>query len=216
MDIRQKEIQRLKEIKRKTDLTKEDLEFIYNIHSHITDNDVYNAARLMTTKRDKAEDLAIIFDCTKDEIGFNEGEFKDGKVLKYFESSNTLHHIKIRGEEELNKINFPEYINGSIDIMNVKIIHNLKFSKDFKGELNIKDTIFMDNIVLPEKISLSLRMRRLNRCNRVIFPKNIYGPLMIDSLESLDGITIPSDFDYTKIVGKLSLDDFKAKQKVKK
>lgn len=215
MDIRKKEIQKLREIKRKKDLTKEDLEFIYNIHYHITDNDVYNEAKSMTLKRDKIEDLAIIFDCSKDQIGFNEYELKEGKEFKYFEAMYTLRHIKIKGYEELERITFPEYFNGSIEISGVDEIRYKQFSKDVKGELVLKDAKYMEDVFLPEKISFALKMRKLEQCKNVKFPRKIYGAVSIDKLKTLDGIIIPEDFEYTSVIGSLSKDDFKTKVKRK-
>lgn len=214
MDIRQKEIQRLKEIKRKKDLTKEDLEFLYNIHYHITDNDTYNEAKSMIIKRDKLEDLAIIFDCSKDQIGFNEYELKEGREFKYFEALYSLHHIKIKGYEELERISFPEYINGSIEISGIDVIRYKQFSKDIKGEFVLKDTMYMEDVKLPEKISYSLKMRKLEKCQNVRFPKKIYGALSINKLQTLDGIIVPKEFECTSIIGNYKPEDFK--QKVKK
>lgn len=215
MDIRQKEIQRLKEIKRKKDLTKEDLEFLYNIHYHITDNDVYNEAKSMTLKRDKLEDLTVIFNCSKDQIGFNEYELKEGKEFKYFETMYVLQHIKINGYAELEKITFPEYINGSIEISGVDDIRYKQFSKDIKGELVLKDTKYMEDVFLPEKISYALKMRRLENCKNVKFPKSVYGPLIINKLKSLKGVIVPQDFSYTSIAGTLTEEDFKEKSQNK-
>ena len=214
MDVRQKEIQKLKDIKRKKDLTKEDLEFLYNIHSHITDNDVYNEARSIILKRDKIEDLSIIFNCSKDQIGFNEYELKDGKELKYFEALYSLQHIKIKGYEELEKITFPEYFNGSIEISGVDDIRYKQFSKDVKGEFVLKDTKYMTDVILPNKISIALKMRKLEKCENVKFPKYVYGAIIMNKLESLDGIIVPEDYQYTSIVSKFSKEDLK--QKVKK
>lgn len=215
MDIRQKEIQRLKEIKRKKDLSKEDLEFLYNIHYHITDNDVYNEVRSMILKRDKVEDLSIIFNCSKDLIGFDEYELKDGKEFKYFEAMYALRHIKIKGYEELERISFPEYFSGSIEISGVEDIRYKQLSKDVKGEIVLKDTKTMEDVILPDKISYSLKMKNLEKCSNVTFPKSVFGIINISKLKTLDGIVIPQDFEYNNIIGTFTKDDFKTKVKKK-
>lgn len=218
MDIRQTEIQRLKDIKRKKNLTKEDLEFLYNIHYHIKDNDVYNEAKSMILKRDKVEDLSVIFNCSKDQIGFNEYELKEGKELKYFEALYALQHTKIKGYEELEQITFPDYFNGSIEISGVDDIRYKQFSKNVKGEIVLKDTKYMEDVVLPEKISFALKMRKLEKCTNVKFPKSIYGNLIMNKLETLDGIIIPENFEYNSVSSKFSKEDLigKSKQKIKK
>ena len=213
MDIRTKEIQRLKEIKAKKELTREDLEFLYNIHYHITDNDVYNEARRMVLERNKLEDLAYIFDCSTDKIGFNEAELKEGKELVYFESLYSLQHVKIKGYEEFDRITFPEYFNGSIDVIGIEEMNYKQFPKTIKGEINMKDTKHMENTILPEKITYSLKLRNLETCKNVIFPRNIYGALIIGKLKELNGIIVPVDFKYNSISGNFKEEDFKAKCK---
>lgn len=213
MDIKQKEIQKLKEIKVKKDLTKEDLEFLYNIHHHITDNDTYNEAKSMRLKRDKVEDLSIIFDCSKDQIGFNEYELKEGKEFKYFEALYTLQHIKIRGYEELERITFPEYFNGSIEISGIDDIRYKQFSKNVKGEIVLKDTRFMEDTTLPEKISYTLKARKLEKCANVRFPKYVYGAMFLNNLKTLDGIIVPEEMDYKSVIGSFTVEDFKTKCK---
>ena len=168
----------------------------------------------MILKRDKAEDLSIIFNCSKDKIGFNEYELKEGKEFKYFEAIYALSHVKIKGYEELERISFPEYFSGSIEISGVDVIRYKQFSKHVKGEVVLKDTKYMENVILPEKISYSLRMRKLEKCKNVKFPKNIYGALSINNLKDLDGIIVPEDFNYTSIVGKQTIE--KKKKKVRK
>lgn len=191
-EILQKEKEMLERIRNKADLTKEELQFMYSIHSHIEFYETEQELALLRKKRNRKEDLATIFECSVDQIGTldDEDELYDGKEFVYFEAYD-CHHIVVDGQKQFNQINFPDYVRSNIDIKNVDVLDNKKLPRTVKGGMYISHITGISNLVFPENVTHIFDMGELKLCKNVVFPKNVYSGFTAGKLTYAEDTIFP-------------------------
>ena len=142
--------------------TKEELAFIYEVHSPIR-----GASREMTAElikeRDVKEDIAFTLDISKEEVSTTREEALGGEILFHY---------------------------GDLDLSDITTAENLVLPRATNGGINLVNLVSGDNLVLPEYVGGDINLRRLSTAKNLVFPKHVGGSLGL-SLTSVEGLTLP-------------------------
>ena len=179
------------------ELTKEDLNFIYEVDRQIEGFGYQRDPRLWEIKigRDRRKDFAKMYGCQEEEIGFNENDFRKanekGIRLKYYDGNLDLGDLK-----SANGLLLPEIVNGYLDLSGLKSAEGLELPKE-------TEVIFLNNLEnakglkLPRKV-LFLNLRSLKSAKGLKLSRKV---LFLDlrSLKSSEGLELPDGIDIDRV-----------------
>ena len=131
-------------VKENNELTKEELIFLYEIGSTIEGFGYEKDPRIeeIKSKRDIKEDLSIIFNCRKDQIGTTMEDFDTNDIVVYASDIEYLgetvpkqfQHLKaIIGDAKLNSLKNAENLNNLEYICGSAHLDSLEDARDFKS-----------------------------------------------------------------------------------
>ena len=131
-------------VKENKELTKEELIFLYEIGSTIEGFGYEKDPRIeeIKSKRDPKEDLSIIFNCRKDQVGTKVEDFDTNDIVVYASDIEYLgetvpeqfQHLKaIIGDAKLNSLKNAENLNNLEYICGSAHLDSLEDARDFKS-----------------------------------------------------------------------------------
>ncbi|MGN0973542.1 MAG: hypothetical protein ACI4OT_02235 [Bacilli bacterium] len=170
---------------RKEELTKEELEFLYEIEEKIEGFGYEEDPRIkeIIEKRNKRKDLAYIFNCKENEVAFTEEDLRNNKcIVAYGFDSN---------EEDIDYIKDLKYFKGNIDLDVLTSAENLVLPKEIGGDIRLNNLTSAEHLVLPKKIGGSLYLNSLTSAENLILPEKIGRHLNLDRLTSAEHLVLP-------------------------
>ena len=177
-----------KKVKRKEELTKEELRFLYELDDKVEGFGYEKDPRIeeIILKRDWKEDIASVLGCSKEEISDNKQDILDGKDIKYFRGSLYLRHLT-----DVKGLKLPEIISGDLYLSHLRSAAGLKLPKTINGGLYLNNLRSAEGLVFPEAINGDLDLSGLETAEGLTLPETINGCLFLESLESAKGLTLP-------------------------
>ena len=186
-----------RKVQKGIELSVDELRFLYEIDSEIEGFGYRKDPRIKEIKsnRDNYEDLAKIFNCTKDEISDDKNDVLSGKKLVYFYGDLELEELTTA-----EGLVLPEKIGGYLDLRGLTSAEGLVLPKEIGGALYLNSLTSAENLILPEKLGSDLGLNSLTSAASLIMPKEIGGTLYLNSLISAESLVMPK-----KIGGTLHL-----------
>jgi hypothetical protein len=218
------DMKRLTEIDEKNNrlekLSKEDLEFIYEIDSEIKGFGYQKDPRIeeIIRKRDIKSDLSLVMGFSQEEISLTKKEALCGGVKYHygklnFDDLKSAENLKlpqiVSGSISFNKLesaeglNLPETIGGSLDLGNLKSVKGLKLPKMIGGGLSFFSLRSAENLNLPETIGGSLDLGVLKSSEGLKLPATIGGSLDLGALRSAENLNLPETIGKSLDLGNL-------------
>ena len=207
-----------RKVQKGIELSVDELRFLYEIDSEIEGFGYRKDPRIKEIKsnRDNYEDLAKIFNCTKDEISDDKNDVLSGKKLVYFHGDLDLEelttaeglvlpekiggYLDLRGLTSAEGLVLPKEIGGTLYLNSLTSAEGLVFPKEIGGALYLNSLTSAENLILPEKLGSDLGLNSLTSAASLIMPKEIGGTLYLNSLISAESLVMPK-----KIGGTLHL-----------
>ena len=175
----------------KIELTKEELRFLYETDEQIIDpqnKEIMSVIQEIRQTRNKAKDLAYLFDCSEEEIGFKPTDLTR-QLVYYYELANY-----ICDTEELPKYVFlPKIWKGSIDLSKLTSSKDLKLPERINGSLDLRSITNPEYLILPKYIGDDLFLNSLTTAKNLKFPEHIGGRLNLHSLTTAEGLSLPGN-----------------------
>ena len=163
-------------VKANLELTKEELNFLYEINSKIEGFGYGHDPRIreIKEKRNQKKDYALIFDCKEENIGTSISDFDDEnkKIVCY------VGNLEYKGETVPASFRHLKYICGDADLKSLKSADGLENLRKIVGNVNFSS------------LESALGLKNL---------QEIIGNAYFDSLESADGLE-----NLRKIVGNVN------------
>jgi hypothetical protein len=197
----------LDKVNHQTPLTSDELRFVYQIDSPIILTDQVSTAEKETkiktilTNRHTRQDLAKIFGCQNDQIGFSEKEILQNNIV-YFQGELNLSKYQVLE----NKI-LPYQIKGNLDLSGLEHCNNLTLPRIINGDLFLSKLKYVDNLDLGEKVDGYIDLSSLESAKNLTLPKVINGYLDLGGLKTVEGLKLPVDFDIDYLYSPFELRD---------
>ncbi len=209
-----------KKNQRKEDLTKEELRFLYEVDNSIQGFGYEDDPRIKEIKdtRNAKKDLAFVFNCKKEQIGFTKEEALSGNCVFYYgdlilsdlTSTKGLKLPKrmggsliLSGLTSAEGLVLPKTIGGSLILSGLTSAEGLVLPKTIGGFLNFNSLTNAENLVLPETIGKSLYLSSLTSAKDLVLPKKIGGSLILNNITSAEGLILPEIVEYNIYLGNL-------------
>ena len=204
-----------RKVQKGIELSIDELRFLYEIDSKIEGFGYEEDPRIKEIKsnRDNCEDLAKIFNCTKDEISDDKNDVLSGKKLVYFYGDLDLEELataeglvlpeKIGGYLDLSGLTsaegliLPKEIGGTLRLNSLTSAEGLVFPKEIGGALCLNSLTSAENLILPEELGSDLCLNSLTSAEGLVMPKEIGGTLYLNSLTSAVGLVMPKEIGGT-------------------
>ena len=210
------------------ELTKEDLNFIYEVDRQIEGFGYRQDSRIEEIKqgRNKRKDLAKMYECKEEEIGLNEYDFRKanekGIRLKCYLGNLDLDSLK-----STKGIKLPEIMQGNLILSRLKSAKGLELPEIVQGNLILSSLKNAEGLKLPEKVEY-LNLNSLKSAEGLEFPEKTK-ILDLNSLKSAEGLELPKRAEYLDLnslenaeglelpekVGQLELNSLKSAKDIK-
>ncbi len=193
------------------ELTKEDLRFLYEIDAEIISFGYGKDPRIneITDTRNKRKDLAIIFDCSEENISLTEEEALRGHIIYHY---GDLDLSKLTTVEE---IILPKKVNGNLHLSGLTSAEGLVLPEEVNGDLNLSSLESAEGLILPKKLNRSLYLRRLTSAAGLVLPEKINGNLDLSGLTSAEGLVLPEKINrYLDLSGLTSAEGLVLPEKI--
>ena len=164
------------------ELTKEELMFLYEINNDIVGVVPKKDPRIneILNSRNKREDLAFIFNCSEDDIAFDEYELYDNptKIVCLYNS------LTIDDE----KVNFPKllFVKGNISGSYLKNVNGFKSLRRIGGDVNLDSLIdakgFKNVVSIGGSVNCPNLKTSIGFENLVSIGYNAYFPCLVDTI----------------------------------
>ena len=185
-----------------TELTIEDLRFIYELDSKISGFGYNKDPRIseILAKRNKREDLAKCYGCETSQIALRSSELSDDCIyyLGDLEFNKDIIHKKMPknvdgfvyiGCNISNDVTFPERIREGLTITKAECINgNTVLPKYVGGDIEFRTLTSMEDVTLPEEVLGSVYLNSVRSIKNVKFPKQadvIYLERLVESATDL-------------------------------
>jgi len=220
------DMKRLTEIEKKhasqEELTKEDLNFLYEMDSNIEGFGYHKDPRIeeVKDKRETKKDLSYLTGHAEDQISTTKTEALSENIRYHYGNLdlNSLTSAEglnlpetIRGSLALNGLtsaeglNLPETIRGSLTLNGLTSAEGLNLPKTIEGHLNLSGLISAEGLNLPETIRGGLTLRGLTSAEGLNLPKTIEIDLDLSGLTSAEGLNLPKTIEgYLNLRGLIS------------
>lgn len=171
----------------KGELTKEELRFLYEIDNKIIGFGYRRDPRIeeIIGTRNKRKDLAIIFDCSEENMSLTEEEALRGHIIYHYGDLNLRNLTSAEG------LVLPEKINGSLALSNLTSAKGLVLPKEVNGDLHLGGLISAEGLVLSEKINGDLYLSSLTSAEGLVLPTEINCGLDLSGLTTAEGLVLP-------------------------
>lgn len=203
------------------DLSKEDLEFLYEVHDIISwfGRSSDPIIKEIIDGRDKYSDLMHIFGVAKDEIALDISQITDntkvylGDIIYQGSDGEFLLSEDEEAEEEdaivRDHLIIPEYILGNFSLEGYSGKETLPklvsrsfsvFCPDYLRKLSLPEVgihlsvyglMAANEIVMSDRACYDVNFYKLSSVDKINFPKILYGSLRLPRLTSADGFVFP-------------------------
>ena len=172
------------------DFNKEELRFLYEMDDYIEGFGYLKDPRIkeILSPRNIKEDLSKVADCSIENIATSKDELNE-KTVCYIGDLYYSHLKKIYGE----KIIFPEYVLGDLNLINLNSASGMKLPKYVKRNLILNDLKEAKGLELPIRVGESVSLSRLEKAENVIFPKYVGNDLNLSSVTQIKGCEFPKE-----------------------
>ena len=172
---------------RKEELTKEELEFLYEIDEKIEGFGYKKDPRIkeIQAKRNKRKDLAYIFECKENEVALTKAELRNNKCIVTYGFD--------LDEEDIDYIKDLKYFKGDLYLSDLTSAEGLVLPKEIGGSLYLWGLTSAEGLVLPEKIGNFLELGSLTSAENLVLPKKIGGDLNLSDLTNAEGLALPKE-----------------------
>lgn len=186
--------------KNNEELTKEDLNFLYETNSRIFGFGYEEDPRIseIINKRDIKKDLSYALDVLECQISFTDEEAMQGNIKYHYGD------LKLYKKDFVSGMVLPEKIRGTLDLKNLTTVKGLILPKMVYGNLELDNIICAEGLMLPNYVGGTLDLRSLETAEGIVFPKEVGGDLFLYSLMSAKGLNLPR-----KVGGELDLGGLK-------
>lgn len=185
------DMKRLTEIEEKNnreeELSKEDLEFLYELDSKIEGFGHNKDSRIeeIISKRDIKSDLSSVTGFSQEEISLTKKEVLSGGI-KYH--CGGLNFGNLKSAENLS---LPQIVSGNIYFSDLESAKGLNLPQKVGGNLDLSDLKSAEGLNLPETIGGWLSFFSLKSAKGLNLPKTIGKYLDLGSLRSAEGLNLP-------------------------
>jgi len=193
--------------KNKTELSKEELSFLYEIDEEIIGFGYQKDPRIVEIleNRNKRRDLSIVLDCMEDEIGLTKYDLGN-KIVFFFGNldlyklinaeglvlpKNISGNLDLRGLRNANGLVLPQSVGGYLDLGGLKSAKDLVLPQSVGKELYLNGLTSTEGLVLPQSIGGFLDLHRLTSAEGLELPQNVVGGLFLNRLKSAKGLVLP-------------------------
>jgi len=151
-----------KKVKANQELTKEDLIFLYEINEKIQGFGYQEDLRIEEIRktRDLKQDLANIFNCSKNQISTTKEEALKGDIKYHYGS------LYLEGLTSAKDLKLPESIGGNLDLSGLTSAKDLKLPESIGGYLDLRGLTSAKDLKLPESIGGNLDLSGLTSAEK--------------------------------------------------
>ena len=176
------------------ELTIEELRFLYEIDKKVKGFGYRKDPRIaeILNGRNEIKDLATIFSCSEDEIGYDVEDLENKNVVCFIGDLDLSIYFVL-------PFKLPKYVIGNLDLSSLTSAEGLVLPKEINGFLDLRRLTSTEGLVLPEKINGSLVLSNLTSAEGLVLPKEINGSLDLSSLISAEGLILPEKMYYLKL-----------------
>ena len=180
------------------ELTKEDLNFIYEVDRQIEGFGYRQDSRIEEIKqgRNKRKDLAKMYECKEEEIGLNEYDFRKanekGIRLKCYLGNLDLDSLK-----STKGIKLPEIMQGNLILSRLKSAKGLELPEIVQGNLILSSLKNAEGLKFPERVEY-LNLFSLKSAKGIKLPKEVRS-LNLGSLKNAEGLKLPEKVEYLNL-----------------
>ena len=195
--------------KYKKELTKEDLNFIYEIDKYIEGFGYKEDPRLTEIKENRniRKDLATILNCEEKEIGLSKEDLKKETKQKCYYGD-----LDFSDSENVENINFPEIILGNLYLDSLEDAEGIKLPNQVKY-LKLNSIESAENLILPSRVKI-LNLSSLKTVKVLKLPEDVE-EIYLESLEDAEGLNFPETLKVLDLGGIKSAKGIKLPEKVK-
>ena len=207
-------------INNSVELSKDELEFLYEVESKIIGFGFKEDPRIkeIINTRSRKKDLSFIFDCKEEQVSISDDEALKTDIVCHhgnlelddITSADNITFPKIikgsiilKNLKSIKNVKFPELINGDIDLKNLTDAEGLEFPKKINGNLYLNNFKNFKNLNLPIEVG-TLFLNKITNAEGLKLPKIIRTALKLSSLTNADGLEFPERIDQTLDLGKLT------------
>ena len=131
-----------------------------------------------------------------------------------------MNSLSLNGITSANGLVLPKHIGDDLDLSNLESAEGIILPEHIGRSLYLSNLTSAEDLVLPEYVRWGLFLDNLKNAKNIVLPKHVGdGQIDLISLETLDGLIIPEDFDYeirTKfgIINKDNIGEYRSKGKI--
>jgi hypothetical protein len=197
-----------KRVKKGFNLSKEELRFLYEIDDEIECFGWQDDPRIeeIREKRDMREDLAFIFECSKEEISLNKEEALSGGIRLHYGDLN------LRKVKSAKGLELPKEIIGRLCLGFLKSAEGLKLPEKVES-LELSSLESAEGLKLPEKAEI-IRLNSLKSAEGLELPENLIN-INLSSLESAEGLKLPGKVESLDLNSLKSIEGLELPEKIK-
>ena len=178
-----------KKVNNNTELTLDELKFLYEINSKIEGFGYKKDPRIdeIKKKRKIKKDYALIFDVKEEEVALSQEEWKQNpNKFKILDSDLYLRHLV-----KPNGLVLPHHINGSLSLSNLTSAEGLVLPQSVGGYLDIRNLTSAEGLVLPQSVGGDLHLWSLTSAEGLVLPQDFSGNLYLSNLTSAEDLVLP-------------------------
>ena len=181
-----------KKIEKNLDLSKEELQFLYEINGPIQGFGQEKDPRIIEIiqKRNLKADLidALGPEIRDSEISIRPEEALRGGIKFYYGDLN------LTGVQNAKNLRLPEKMVGRLHFPDLKNIENLVLPRSIRGDIIFDKVEEINGLALPEHIDGKMIFNSVRKMLNVHFPEKMIGELSFFSLQHADNLVLPKEF----------------------
>lgn len=98
---------------------------------------------------------------------------------------------------------FPKIINGDLILKGTSEIKNIVFPEEIRGNLYLDEIVSYENITFPKKVNGTIDLSQLKSMKDTTFPEEMMGILKLDNVTSAKNIKFPKKLNGSILANKL-------------
>ncbi len=188
---REEDMKRLTEIdhlvKEGESLSKEDLRFLYELDRKIEGFGYTRDPRIeeIIDDRDIKGDLALLLDCSKNEISLTREEALKGGIVCHYGN------LDLSGLTSNEGLILPQRVGGYLNLSSLTSGESLALPKHVGGYLDLSSLTSGEGLVLPRRVGGHLNLSSLTSGKGLILSEHVGGNLRLSGLTSGEGLVLP-------------------------
>ena len=171
-------------------LSTNELRFLYGLDNDIEGFGQRDDPRIDEIKKNRnlVSDFSEIFNCSQDEITFNQEDALKGGIV--------YHHgyIDLPNLTSAKGLKLPKNVGGElVDLQKISSIEDLTLPEYIRGTLFLDGLTKADGLKLPKMIGGNLTLSGLTSAKGLTFPERVDGEINLSSLTSAKGLNLPQN-----------------------